>query len=154
MVSIQVLATPISGLLRSASVKPMALNMERAGARSRPSVIPRLRCVRSIVIKFREERLQHELSSRMDCHLERREGPWFLHALATEMVQARTKIPRSARDDKLRVRGKNGTNSKLELKPARPAPTAPRCSPRLADAAPRPALPAHAKPLSSVPRLH
>src|SRR5271156_5632125 len=49
MVSIQVLATPISGLHRSASVKPMALNIERAPARSRPSVIPRLRCLRSMV---------------------------------------------------------------------------------------------------------
>src|ERR1700720_364551 len=48
MVSIQVLATPISGLRRSASVNPMALNMERAGARSRPSVMPRLRCFRSM----------------------------------------------------------------------------------------------------------
>src|ERR1700736_5823601 len=53
MVSIQVLATPINGRLRSASVNPMALNMERAGARSRPSVIPRLGCFRSM-----DERLQ------------------------------------------------------------------------------------------------
>src|ERR1700679_3495616 len=51
MVSIQVLATPISGLRRSSSVKPMALNIERDGARSRPSVIPRLRCLRSIEVK-------------------------------------------------------------------------------------------------------
>src|ERR1035437_2807936 len=49
MVSIQVLATPIRGRLRSASVNPMALNMERAPARSRPAVIPRLMCLRSIV---------------------------------------------------------------------------------------------------------
>ena len=53
MVSIQVLATPISGRLRSASVNPMALNMERAPARSRPSVIPRLMCLRSIVRDYR-----------------------------------------------------------------------------------------------------
>ena len=37
--SIQVLATPTSGLARSASVRPMALNMARAGARSGPSVM-------------------------------------------------------------------------------------------------------------------
>src|SRR5664279_6448422 len=49
MVSIHVLATPISGRLRSASVNPTALNMERAPARSRPSVIPRLMCLRSMV---------------------------------------------------------------------------------------------------------
>src|SRR5271169_358188 len=49
MVSIHVLATPIRGRLRSASVNPMALNMERAPARSRPSVIPRLMCLRSMV---------------------------------------------------------------------------------------------------------
>ena len=48
MVSIQVLATPIKGLARSSLVKPMALNMERAPARSRPSVIRRLRCFGSI----------------------------------------------------------------------------------------------------------
>src|ERR1700731_5004974 len=48
MVSIQVLATPMSGLRRSASVNPIALNMARAGARSRPSVMPRLRCFRSM----------------------------------------------------------------------------------------------------------
>src|SRR5215469_345886 len=48
MVSIQVLATPTRGLRRSSSEKPIALNMARAGARSRPSVIPRLRCFGSI----------------------------------------------------------------------------------------------------------
>src|SRR5258706_10050291 len=48
MVSIQVLATPISGCRKSWSVKPMALNIARAGARSRPSVIKRLRCLGSI----------------------------------------------------------------------------------------------------------
>src|ERR1700682_1325946 len=53
MVSIHVLATPIRGRLRSASVNPMALNMERAPARSRPSVIPRLMCLRSIVRDYR-----------------------------------------------------------------------------------------------------
>src|SRR5437764_5624829 len=53
MVSIQVLATPISGRARSASVKPTALNIERAPARSRPSVIPRLMCLRSIVRDYR-----------------------------------------------------------------------------------------------------
>src|SRR5579862_634128 len=54
MVSIQVLATPIRGRLRSASVNPMALNMERAPARSRPSVIPRLMCLRSIVKRLQD----------------------------------------------------------------------------------------------------
>src|ERR1700680_256319 len=58
MVSIQVLATPIRGLRRSASVKPIALNMERAGARSRPSVMPRLRCLRSMRLRIHGERLQ------------------------------------------------------------------------------------------------
>src|ERR1017187_4132019 len=53
MVSIHVLATPIRGRLRSASVNPMALNMERAPVRSRPSVIPRLMCLRSIVRDYR-----------------------------------------------------------------------------------------------------
>src|SRR6202521_3318967 len=48
MVSIQVLATAINGLARSASVRPMALYMARAGAWSRPSVMLRLRCLRSM----------------------------------------------------------------------------------------------------------
>jgi len=65
------------------------LNIERAGARSRPSVIPRLRCLRSM-----------EKDYNMSCHPERSKGPWFLHAAATRMVQARTMIPRFARDDK------------------------------------------------------
>src|SRR5580700_8829970 len=56
MVSIQVLATPISGLRRSASLKPMALNMARAGARSRPSVIPWLRCLRSMAKDYNREK--------------------------------------------------------------------------------------------------
>jgi len=38
MVSIQVVATPTMGLARSSSVKPMALSMARAAARSGPSV--------------------------------------------------------------------------------------------------------------------
>src|SRR5580700_989639 len=69
MVSIHVLATPISGLRRSSSVKPMALNMERAPARSRPSVMPRLRCLRSMGEDYNmsyrfEIVLRNELSSR------------------------------------------------------------------------------------------
>src|ERR1041385_1460816 len=51
-VSIQVLATPISGLLRSLSVNPTALNIARAPARSRPSVISRLRCLGSMGIDY------------------------------------------------------------------------------------------------------
>ena len=39
MVSIQVLAMPMIGFFRSSSVKPMALSMARAGARSRPWVM-------------------------------------------------------------------------------------------------------------------
>jgi hypothetical protein len=39
MVSIQAEATPISGLARSSSVKPTALSIARAPARSGPSVI-------------------------------------------------------------------------------------------------------------------
>jgi hypothetical protein len=38
MVSIQVVATPTIGLARSSSVKPIALSIDRAGARSGPSV--------------------------------------------------------------------------------------------------------------------
>src|ERR1700680_2612433 len=38
MVSIQLCPTPINGLARSSRVKPMACSMERAGARSSPSV--------------------------------------------------------------------------------------------------------------------
>src|ERR1700693_2869687 len=38
IVSIQLCPTPISGLARSSRVKPMACSMERAGARSSPSV--------------------------------------------------------------------------------------------------------------------
>src|SRR5450432_4508775 len=53
MVSIHVLATPIRGRLRSASVNPMALYIERAPARARPSVIPRLICFRSMVRDYR-----------------------------------------------------------------------------------------------------
>ena len=39
IVSIHVVATPMSGLARSSSVKPMALSIARAPARSGPSVI-------------------------------------------------------------------------------------------------------------------
>ena len=38
IVSIQVVATPTSGRARSSSVKPIALSIARAGARSGPSV--------------------------------------------------------------------------------------------------------------------
>ena len=37
--SLHVLATPICGLVKSSSEKPVALSMERAGARSTPSTI-------------------------------------------------------------------------------------------------------------------
>src|SRR5579862_3220304 len=49
MVSIQVLATPINGLRRSESLKPIALNMARDGARSRPSVMAWLQCLGSMM---------------------------------------------------------------------------------------------------------
>jgi hypothetical protein len=39
MVSIQVFAIPTMGFAKSASVKPIAFNMDRAPARSRPSVM-------------------------------------------------------------------------------------------------------------------
>ena len=39
MVSIQEWATPMIGRARSSSVKPMPFSMDRAGARSRPSVM-------------------------------------------------------------------------------------------------------------------
>src|SRR6476469_8875504 len=42
IVSIQVVATPISGLARSSSVKPVPLSIARAGARSGPSVMAAL----------------------------------------------------------------------------------------------------------------
>jgi hypothetical protein len=38
-ISVQVFATPMMGLLRSASEKPMAFSMARAGARLAPSVM-------------------------------------------------------------------------------------------------------------------
>ena len=43
MVSIQVVATPISGLARSSSLKPVPRSIARAGARSGPSVSAALR---------------------------------------------------------------------------------------------------------------
>src|SRR5215469_7504668 len=70
MVSIQVLATPIRGLRRSASVKPMALNMARDGARSRPSVIPRLRCFRSMGKDYENRILQGNVRAGEDYHPE------------------------------------------------------------------------------------
>src|ERR1700686_3845148 len=73
MVSIQVLATPMSGLRRSASVKPMALNMDRAGARSRPSVIPRLRCFKSMEEGYNRD----EIASRMVEHEKRKPAAEF-----------------------------------------------------------------------------
>src|SRR5260221_1409398 len=66
MVSIQVLAIPISGLFRSSLVKPIALNMERAPARDRPSVMRRLRCFGSIGLKDYDRAEERE-----------RRGPWF-----------------------------------------------------------------------------
>src|SRR5579863_897425 len=60
MVSIQVLATPTRGWVRSSPVNPMALNMARDGARSRPSVIRRLRCFRSIGIKDYDSAVERE----------------------------------------------------------------------------------------------
>src|SRR5258707_10338748 len=60
MVSIQVLATPIRGLVRSSPVKPMALNMARDGARSRPSVIRRLRCFGSIGLRDYDSKAESE----------------------------------------------------------------------------------------------
>src|SRR5579864_4688330 len=70
MVSIQVLATPIRGLLKSASVKPMALNIERAPARSRPSVIPRLICLRSMNRSLQEAMsYEHERRANNRCSL-------------------------------------------------------------------------------------
>src|ERR1700730_14009814 len=95
MVSIQVLATPISGLRRSASVKPIALNMERAGAGSRPSVMPRLRCLRSMGKDYNMSRppkwrfIPNGLSSRMACDFERSEGPRGLPAAATLTAHGR-----------------------------------------------------------------
>ena len=62
MVSIQVLATPIRGLLRSSSVNPTALNMERAPARDRPSVMLRLRCLRSIGLEDYDRERQKKKS--------------------------------------------------------------------------------------------
>src|ERR1700722_1232444 len=73
MVSIQVLATPMSGLRKSASVNPIALNMARAGARSRPSVMPRLRCFKSM----REGYNRDEVASRMLVHKKRKPAAEF-----------------------------------------------------------------------------
>src|SRR5216683_544939 len=91
MVSIQVLATPISGLRKSASVNPMALNMERAGARSRPSVIPRLRCFKSMgkdYNKVGDPRMQ------LGCHPEHSEGPWFSRAGTISAAEKKNGNPR------------------------------------------------------------
>ena len=41
-----------------------------------------------------------KLAATTDCHPERSEGPWCLPAAVTRTVQARTNIPRFARDDK------------------------------------------------------
>lgn len=67
MVSIQVLATPIRGLVRSSLVKPIALNIERDPARSRPSVIKRLRCFRSIGVKDYDSAGESESMRRHGC---------------------------------------------------------------------------------------
>src|SRR4029077_12859590 len=84
MVSIQVLATPISGLRRAASVNPMALNMERAGARSRPSVIPRLRCFKSMAKDYNRNvsllKTPERLVIQRRYAIKRSEGPWFFFA--------------------------------------------------------------------------
>ena len=47
IVSIQVEATPMIGLARSSSLKPMPLRYARAAARCGPSVRARLRCLTS-----------------------------------------------------------------------------------------------------------
>src|SRR5436305_5565880 len=52
VISLHVLATPISGLLKSSSVKPTARNMERLGARISPSVMVRLRLLREVVFSL------------------------------------------------------------------------------------------------------
>src|SRR6185437_12659263 len=60
MVSIQVFATPISGFFKSSPLNPIALNMARAPARSRPSVILRLRCFESIRVKAYDRAAESE----------------------------------------------------------------------------------------------
>src|SRR5690242_7867495 len=64
MVSIHVLATPMIGLARSASVKPIAFSMARAGARSRPCVMVWLLSFMAEFIVYRSlaaERLYREI---------------------------------------------------------------------------------------------
>src|SRR5437868_6166279 len=51
VISLHVLATPISGLLKSSSVKPTARSIERFGARTSPSVIILLRRLYTIRIE-------------------------------------------------------------------------------------------------------
>jgi hypothetical protein len=52
-----------------------------------------------------------------DCHPEQREGPWCLLAAAVGMAQARTEIPRYARDDNGGDgRNGNGGNGEMTMK--------------------------------------
>ena len=51
VISLHVLATPISGLLKSSSVKPTARSIERFGARTSPSVIILLRRLYTVRIE-------------------------------------------------------------------------------------------------------
>src|SRR6267154_2575480 len=88
MVSIQVLATPIRGLVRSSLVKPMALNIERDPARSRPSVIKRLRCFRSIGVKDYDRAGERGSMRRHGC--ERRDSHSVLRALGLNLFARRT----------------------------------------------------------------
>src|SRR5450755_1843743 len=52
VISLHVLATPISGLLKSSSVSPTARSIERLGARSAPSVIILLRLFKALGAAF------------------------------------------------------------------------------------------------------
>src|SRR6266516_2282397 len=52
VISLQVLATPIIGLLKSSSVRPTARSIERLGARTSPSVIALLRLFNVVGIEF------------------------------------------------------------------------------------------------------
>src|ERR1700677_577196 len=154
MVSIHVLATPINGLRRSASVNPTALNMGRAGARSPPSVIPRLRCLRSILcesvsisMKFKSLNLEIDCEKRLhqgwDCQNINKNGE---PALGSDLP------PPGAHSPMRRMPTQAHPTAYPRLQKIKPAPRVPaaRLQRKSAEAAPTAHLRAHASPRSSV----
>src|SRR5205823_4027437 len=75
IVSIQVVATPIIGRARSSSVKPTAFSIERAPARSGPSVIAALCRFAGSELTGRSYALAELVQARPPSHVTRA-GPW------------------------------------------------------------------------------